>query len=363
MKWLCFWRSQLFAFGRGLREINKASWNKAFMSNVAVLGAGQMGTAVAQLLAQNGHKVWLWDYNPETIKVIKEKGENPFLPDIKLSKRIKPEISMQLAVARAELIVLAASSPYMRATAKHLSHCLETHKGKIVIAHIAKGLEEKTFLTIHEIVQSELPANLWREVVTISGPSIAKELVRGAPTAVVAASKSPAARELVRKIFESKTFRVATSADIKGEGICGALKNVYAIALGMCDGMQLTMNAKAFMLTVVLSEMEEIAQAFGGKRETVYGLAGLGDMIVTGLGDGRNRALGERICRDGSCKFVFKEKEAQTHEGVAATKVTHDFLVKKKIRAPLAEMVYSVIYRGADPCAEIKKFFAKIKLS
>lgn len=333
------------------------------MSNVAVLGAGQMGTAVAQLLASNSHRIWLWDYNPETIKVIKEKGENPFLPDIRLSKRIKPETNMQLAVTRAELIILAASSPYLRVTAKHLSHCLETRKGKVAIAHIAKGLEEKTFLTMHEIVQSELPANLWREVVTISGPSIAKEIVRGIPTAVVAASKSPTAREFVRKVFESKTFRVAISADIKGEGICGALKNVYAIALGMCDGMRLTMNAKAFMLTVILREMEEIAQAFGGKRETVYGLAGLGDMIVTGLGDGRNRALGERICRDGSCKFVFKEKEAQTYEGVAATKVAREFVMKKKIKAPLLEVVYNVLYGGADPCKEIGKFFSSIQLT
>lgn len=333
------------------------------MSKIAVLGAGNMGTAVAQLLALNGHNVMLWDYNPETIKIIKIKGENSFLPDIKLSKRIKPEVNMQLAVAKAELVVLAAASPYLRTTAKHLSHCLEMRKGKIVIAHIAKGLEEKTFLTMHEVIQSELPALFWREVVTISGPSIAKELVRGVPTAVVAASKSPVAREWVRKIFESKTFKVATSADIKGEGICGALKNVYAIALGMCDGMRLTMNTKAFMLTVAMREMEEIVHVFGGKRETVYGLAGLGDMIVTGLGDGRNRALGERICRDGSCKFVFKEKEAQTYEGVAATKVIHDFLVKKKIHAPLVEMVYGVLYGGADPCKEIGKFFNNVRLS
>lgn len=344
-----------------------------------------MGTAVAQVLAQNGHHVWLWDYNPHTLEAIKTNKESPFLPGVKLSQRIKLETIMQTAVAKAGIVLIAASSPYVRTTVRHLSRCFEMRHGQTVVAHVAKGLEEKTFLTMHEVIQSELPADLYNLVVTISGPSIAKEFVNGVPTAVVAAGKNTIACKKIRDVFESDSLKVAISNDVKGVGICGALKNVYAIALGMCDGMRLTMNpirgrsskddrtsllggpasngmnAKAFMLTMALREMEEIAHAFGGKKETVYGLAGLGDMIVTGLGEGRNRALGERLCRGGSCEFVFKRRSAQTYEGVTATKVLFDLTRRKKVKAPLIEMINRVLYGGADPCKELKRFFAGIE--
>ncbi|KKU11887.1 MAG: Glycerol-3-phosphate dehydrogenase [NAD(P)+] [Parcubacteria group bacterium GW2011_GWC2_45_7] len=334
---------------------------------LAVLGAGNMGTAVAQILAKNGHRVWLWDYNPATIQAIKADGENKqFLPGIKLSHNIIPEKSMQTAVEKSALVVLACASPYVRATTQHLAHCitpptpplnLRGGSGGVIIAHVIKGLEEKTFLTMHEVIQSVLPAILRRSVVTISGPSIAKEFVQGVPTAVVAASENSKARELVRHVFESRSFKVALSSDFRGVGICSALKNVYAIALGMCDGMRLTMNTKAFMATAALHEMSEVVKTAGGKSSTVHGLAGLGDMIVTGLGEGRNRALGERICREGSCKFVFKDK-THTFEGVGATRSFYEFARKHKIRAPLIQTVYDVLYCSVDPCKAVEIFFA-----
>jgi len=329
---------------------------------IAVLGAGNMGSAVAQILAQKGHRVLLWDYDPQTVSAIRLHGENKkFLPGVKLSPRVLPQADMQQAVEKAALVVIAVASSYVRSIARHLAHCLESAGHEAMVAHVAKGLEEKTFLTMHEVVQSELAPRSRRNVTTIAGPSLAKEFVRGIPTAVVAASESPRARELVKKVFESKTFRVATSGDIAGVGICSALKNVYAIAVGMCDGMRFAMNAKAFMVTAALQETERIVKSFGGARDTVYGLAGVGDLIVTALGEGRNRALGERICREGSCRFVFKEKGATTYEGVAAAKILRQFVRTKQISAPLLEMVYRVLYRGTDPCAEVRRFFAEFR--
>ncbi len=357
--------------------------------DIAVLGAGNMGTAVAEVLARRGHRVWLWDYNPDTIEAIRRDGENKFLPGVKLSKRIVLEASMGKAVEKVELVVIACASPYVRTIVRHLTQCLspspslrppsptrgegkstqfpsprgrgEGEGRRLVIAHIAKGLEPKINLTMHEVVQSELHGALRRSVVTISGPSIAKEMVAGVPTAVVAASQDRKASEFVRDAFTSPTFKVACSSDFKGVSICGALKNVYAIALGMCDGMRLTFNAKSFMFTVALTEMECVAQSLGGKRDTVYGLAGVGDLVVTGLGDGRNRALGERICKEGHCKFVWN-KSAQTHEGVTATKVFYEFARHKKITTPLLTVVYRVLYGGADPCKQIKHFFKTVAL-
>ena len=340
--------------------------------NVAVLGAGNMGTAIAQILALRGHSVRLWDFNPETVEAIRRASENKFLPGVKLSKHISADASMEHAVKDATLVVVAVASPFVRATGRRLAQCLSItppqsspylkgRKIEIVVAHVVKGLEEKTNLTMHEVIQSELPPMLRRGVVTISGPSIAKELVVGTPTAVVAASQDRRASELVRSVFESDTFKVETSLDWKGVSICGALKNVYAIALGMCDGMRLTMNAKAFLFTVALTEMERAVRAFGGKHETVYGLAGVGDLVVTGLGDGRNRALGEQICEKGHCKFVWN-KNGQTHEGVVATKVFYDFARAKHLDVPLLEIVYRVLFKDADPCKILTHFFAKIDI-
>ncbi len=328
---------------------------------ITVLGAGNMGTAIAQIAAKGKHDVRLWDYNPETIKAIKQSRENVgFLPGIKLFPNVKPEADMAKAVADANIIIMAVASPYLRKVTAALAKVI---KGNPVIGHIVKGLEEGTFLTMYEVMQSELSSKHRSKIVTITGLSIAKEFAAGIPTAVIASSMNRQARELVRKALTSDTFNVGTSTDFKGAGMVSALKNVYAIAHGMCDGLKYTMNAKAFLLSMAIKEMEIITVAYGGRRETVYGINGLGDLIVTCLGDGRNRALGERICRENTCKFIFAEKSPQTYEGVAAAKSVWQFLKKKKLRAPIAEMVYGVVHKGKEPCKIIKKFFKNVKLN
>lgn len=319
-----------------------------------------MGTAMAQMAAHAGCQVRLWDYNPATIKDMRERGENSgFLPGVKLLGAITPEADVGKAVLGADVIIIAVASPYIRRVTSMLAKVI---KGNPVIGHIVKGLEEGTFLTMHEAMQSELPFKHRSKVVTITGPSIAKELVAGTPTAVIASGSNRRARELIRKVLTSDTLKVGTSADFKGAGIVSALKNVYAIAHGMCDGLKFGMNAKAFLLAMAAKEMEDIAVAYGGARETVYGINGLGDLVVTALGDGRNRALGERICKENTCKFIFADKSPQTFEGVAAAKSIRQFLKKKKLKAPIAEMVYNIIYKGDEPRATLKRFFISVKL-
>lgn len=327
--------------------------------NIAVLGAGNMGTAVAQILAEKGHRVVLWDHNPEIVRTIADTSENKrFLPGIRLSERITMKSRLAKALEDAEIAVVAVSSAYVRTTAHRLAATLGGKRP--IIMHIAKGLESGTYRTMHEVIQEKLPPPFRRSVVTLSGPSIAKEFVREVPTAVVAASADIRAAKRVREVFESAHFKVALSRDVRGVGLCGALKNVYAIALGMCDGMRLTMNAKAFMFSVAVEEMRRALRAFGGDPETAHGLAGVGDLAVTGLGAGRNRAVGERICREGHCKFIFEEN-AEIAEGVHAAKVFTAFARTKRLEVPLAATVYRVLYQGVDPCPEVLRFFGEFR--
>ena len=331
-------------------------------SKIAVLGAGNMGTAVAQILAEKDHEVRLWDRNPETVRTMRRTGRNErFLSGIKLSRRIAAYEKIGEAVSGCGLMVIAVTSAHVRRVASELARYLEK-QSRAVVAHIAKGLEPKTLRTMHEVIQGELPPELARQVVTLSGPSIAKEFVRSVPTAVVAASENESAAQFVQKAFHSLSFKVVFSRDVRGVGLCGAMKNVYAIALGMCDGMEYEMNAKAFLFSAALHEMAEAVHKLGGHRETVYGLAGAGDLVVTGLGTGRNRAVGERICREGHCRFIFAPGE-ETAEGVPAAKAFVEYARQKKLLVPIAEMVYRVLYRNADPCKGIERLFADYRFS
>ena len=330
-------------------------------SRIAVLGAGNMGTAVAQILAENGHRVRLWDYNVETVLAMQRTGRNgQFLPGVKLSKRIAPQEQMRDAVRGCALAVIAVTSAYVRKVAGELARCLG-ERSRVVVAHVAKGLEPKTLCTMHEVIQSEFPRAHRPPVVTLSGPSIAKEFVRGVPTAVVAASEDKQSAQFVQNAFALRTFKVALSRDVRGVGLCGALKNVYAIALGMCDGMEYAMDAKAFLFSIALNEMSEAVQKLGGRRETAYGLAGAGDLVVTGFGAGRNRAVGERICREGHCRFIF-DGTTETTEGVGATKAFVEFARRRKLAIPIAEMVHRVLYRGIDPCRAVETLFSNSQL-
>lgn len=327
-------------------------------TSLAILGAGAMGTAVAQTLAMNGHAVRLWDYNTETVQTIRRSRENPFLPGIRLHRRITAHEDMATAVADISLIIIAAASPFVRGTTKRLAPLLRGQRG-IIVAHVAKGLEQKTNATMHEVIQSELPATLRPLVVTLSGPSLAGDLVRGVPTGMIAASASTRAAAFVQRIFTGSPVHITPARDTKGVSLCGSLKNVYAIALGMCDGMRLSMNAKALLFTIALQEMTTIIVALGGKHATLLGLAGVGDLVVTGLGDGRNRSLGERICRDGHCRFVLKEKNT-TWEGVDAAKHFYVLVARRHITAPLLATVYRVLHRNANPCTALTRFLKNL---
>jgi len=205
-----------------------------------------------------------------------------------------------------------------------------------------------------------LPAANRRRVTELSGPSLADEFVRGVPTAVMLASKDRAAAKKLRTIFESKTFKVATSTDVRGVALCGALKNAYSIALGLCDGMGYGMNAKAFMATTAMQEMEDLVHAAGGKRASADGLAGHGDLMVTGFGNSRNREFGMKLAKCMNCSALIKGT-GKTTEGIEATAAAYKLARNLKLKLPLLEMLYAIIFKGKKPTKAIENYFRNAK--
>lgn len=318
-----------------------------------------MGTALAHLIGSNGHRVKLWNYDPKVLQGIERSGKGQALPGIKLSKNIRcvPEISD--AVSDSKVVIIAASSPYVRQTATQIAPFLK--KGAIIVC-IAKGIEARSGLTMTEVVQDEVPKVFHKKLVELSGPSLANEFAKGIPTAVVVASKDKTVWPVMRAVFENKTFKIATSTDLRGVSYAGALKNAYAIALGMCDGMGFSMNAKAMMTTLAVDEMVKFVVAAGGKAESVYGLAGLGDLMVTGFGESRNRDFGMKLAGCQDCQKIINST-AKTTEGIDAIAEGYRLAKKMKLKLQILGMLHAIVFKKKQPARAVKEFFTHVKFS
>jgi len=309
---------------------------------IAVLGAGNMGTAVAQVIAKNGHRVNLWNHKGDLIplKQIKKYRENKkYLSGVKLSKNIVPQDEIAKAVKKVNVVFLVVPSFCMELVVKEVSKYLEP---KTICVDVSKGIDEKSLGLIPDVIKKNLPASLRKLVSTISGPAIANDMARGGFTAMNVASDSKQSIKLIKEIMESNNLKLNSSDDIIGIEVTGSFKNVYAIAMGLCDGLKLPMNTKAALLVLALKEISQLVKKMKGRPETVYGLAGLGDLIGTGLcASSRNRRFGELLAKGNNINKSLK-KVGQVVEGISAAKVLHALSKRYKIRAPFAEMVYKV---------------------
>lgn len=313
---------------------------------VAVLGAGNMGTAIAQVIALNGYKVNLWNYKGdlEPLKQIKEKGENTkYLPGVKLSGNINPEQDIAKAVSKADVIFLSVPSrniaPILKKAAVHINH-------RAICVDVSKGLEEKSLCLITDILKNALPKN---KIAAISGPAIAKQMAWGAYTAMNVASRDARAIRMVKKVMENKNLKLISTGDVIGVEVAGSLKNVYAIAMGICDGLNIHTNTKAVLFVTALQEICLVVKKMGGRPETVYGLAGLGDLIGTGLADAsRNRKLGEFMSYGLNLNKALA-KVGQVVEGVVAAGALNILSKKYKLKTPLADVVYKIIRGRVSP--------------
>jgi len=309
--------------------------------NITVIGAGAWGTALALVIQQNGHAVTLWGRQPEHLDSLRQLGENQrYLPGITLPKDLAFEADLARSVSQAEGLVLSVPSRSLR----DVSSALSNFTGLVVST--TKGLEFPRGNTMSEVLQETMPR---ATTVALSGPSLAAEVARGIPTALVAAAKRLSDAVEVQQWFHRPTFRVYTSQDLPGVEFGGALKNVIAIAAGVCDGLGYGDNAKAALITRGKAEMQRLGVACGGRPETFSGLSGLGDLTVTCFSrHSRNRMFGERVGRGESVAAILASTVSAV-EGYPTARSAHELSKRLAIDCPITAEVFAALYMGKSP--------------
>ena len=307
---------------------------------ITVLGAGAWGTALARILATRDHEVTLWDFFPETIELIRKTGRNDrYLPGMELPPKLRTETDVAQALTGAELVVVAAVSKGFR----NVTRALGAYEG--IVVSVTKGIEFETGLTMTDILNENSPR---ARVVAMSGPTLALEVARGIPTAIVAASADAAAAQTVQAVFHSPAFRVYTSSDIHGVELGGALKNVIAIGAGVCDGLGFGDNSKAGLVTRAISEMRRLGVACGAQADTFTGLSGLGDLMVTCFSKlSRNRGFGERLGKGETAEAIVASMTAVA-EGYPTARSARELARKHGVETPIIAGVYAMCYEGKN---------------
>ena len=310
---------------------------------IAVIGDGGWGTANALLLAGYGHDVTLWGAFPEYIEEMKRTRRNEkFLKGVELPPSLALESDRTKAVAGAEVVVLAPPSKYFTSVVSGFKGLVTDD---MLVVSITKGLCEKTNRRMTDLGAEILGTG---PIVALAGPTHAEEVSRGIPTAIVAACEDEARARRVQEIWSGPRFRVYTSPDPVGVEIGGAVKNVLAIAVGCSDGMGNGDNSRAALITRGLVEMKRFVLAYGGKPETLSGLAGIGDLIVTCTSvHSRNHSVGERLGKGERIDDILGSMQ-MVAEGVWNSKVVHAISQKLGVDMPICEMVYAVCYKGLD---------------
>ncbi len=311
------------------------------MAKVSVIGAGSWGIALATVLEKNGHEVTVWSALAPEIAMLSERREHvQKLPGVRLAESIALTTELGEAVPGRDLLVLAVPSVYTRGTAADMRPYVA--EGQRIVS-VAKGIEEKTLMTLTDIIREEIPQ---ARTSVLSGPSHAEEVGRALPTTCVAGARARADAEFVQNIFMNEFFRIYTSPDVLGIELGGALKNVIALAAGMADGLGYGDNTKAALITRGIAEIGRIALAMGAKLETISGLTGIGDLIVTCASmHSRNRRAGILIGQGKTPKEAMEEVKMVV-EGVYSAKAAIALAKKYDVPIPIIEQVNLVLFEG-----------------
>lgn len=317
---------------------------------VCVVGAGSWGTAVAWLLDGKGYDVRVWAREPEIAEGINTTAHNPvYLPDVEFTDRVSATSDIGEALAGAEAIVMVTPSVGVRTTAEAMAPYAGagTPLANTPIIILSKGVEAHTSLIMTEILEQVL-GNAAR-IAALSGPNHAEEVSKAVPSATCVAAHNEEVADFFANLFSTPFFRVYTNTDLVGVELCGAGKNVVAIACGICDGLGLGDNSKASLMTRGLAEMARLGNAMGADPLTYMGLAGMGDLIVTCTSKhSRNRGLGELLARGGTLD-EFQERTHMIAEGAVACASIFELARQKNIDMPLTETVYRILYEGHSP--------------
>lgn len=309
--------------------------------NITIVGAGAWGTALGLVLHQNAHRITLWGHDPAHLAEAETARENRrYLPGVPLPADWRFEPDFALAIREADGLILSVPSQAFR----DITSRLDDFRGFVVST--TKGLEHSTGLTMSGILAQTAPH---AQTAALSGPSLAVEVARGAPTAVVVASANRALSLNVQTLFHRPAFRVYSSSDVIGVELGGALKNVIAIAAGACDGFGFGDNSKAALVTRGLAEMTRLGVASGGRAETFAGLSGMGDLTVTCFSKlSRNRSFGEALCRGGTPAEVLAQRTSIV-EGYPTTRSALALAGRLGLSAPITAEIHAALYEGKHP--------------
>jgi len=328
--------------------------NKKIKKKILVLGTGGWGTALSIVLHNKGHNVTLWGSTPDYVEYLKKHRENKkYLKGIEIPSDL--EITSDIAKAQIEtdLIVVAIPTPYVRKTIKPL----ENHYvlGTPIVS-VIKGIENETLMRGSEILRDVFGE---QPIALLLGPSHAEEVARKLPTTVVIACKNIKLAKEIQDIFITERFRVYTNTDVIGVEIGTSVKNVIAIAAGICDGLGFGNNSKAALITRGLAETMRLGVAMGGQRETFSGLTGLGDLITTCVSPyGRNRLVGEQIAKGKKLSQLLEEMD-QVAEGVLTTKSVCKLANKYNVEMPITKEIYNVLFEDKDPIKAVNELMVR----
>jgi glycerol-3-phosphate dehydrogenase (NAD(P)+) len=328
--------------------------NKEIKKRISVLGTGGWGTALSIVLHNKGHNVTLWGSTPDYVEYLKKHRENKkYLKGIEIPSDLKITSDIAKAQIETDLIVIAIPTPYVRKTIKPFkNHYLP---GTPIVS-VIKGIENETLMRGSEILRDVLGE---QPIALLLGPSHAEEVARKLPTTVVIACNDIQVAKDIQDIFITERFRVYTNTDVIGVEIGTSVKNVIAIAAGICDGLGFGDNSKAALITRGLAEMMRLGVAMGGQRDTFSGLAGLGDLITTCVSPyGRNRLVGEQIAKGKKLSQILEEMD-QVAEGILTTKSVCKLANKYNVEMPITKEIYNVLFEDKDPIKAVNELMVR----
>ena len=315
------------------------------MDSISFLGCGSWGGALGDVLSRKGVPVIFWHRNSNTIDKIQKTRKHYLVEDLEFSNNVKFTNDISFAIDSSPIIVLAIPSQSIRKLVMENNNIFSNKK---IIVTVSKGIEVDSLLTISEVINDVYGKNYKRTVV-LSGPSHAEEVIKKFPTTLVAASKNDRASKTIQKLFSNEYLRTYLNRDVKGVEIGGAMKNVMAIAAGICDGINYGDNSKAALMTRGMTEIIRLGKKMGAKGKTFRGLSGFGDLIVTCLSKhSRNRKVGQAIGEGESLENI-QSRMKMVAEGVLTTKSVHQIRLKHGLEMPIHEAMYKILFMGKNP--------------
>jgi glycerol-3-phosphate dehydrogenase (NAD(P)+) len=331
--------------------------DEAAVSTLAVIGGGSWGTALAIILAPRFSRVRFWVYEKDLAARMTATRENDvYLPAAPLPANVEIHAELAACLDQAEIVLSVMPSHVARAVYRQM---LPDLAPSMAFVSATKGLENGTLLRMSEVIADVIRPKFQPRIAVISGPTFAREVARGEPTALVVASADPSLAEMVQSSFSGSTFRLYTSSDPAGVEVGGAVKNVVAIGAGVCHGLGLGSNALAALITRGLAEITRLAIAMGGKPATLAGLAGLGDLVLTCTGDlSRNRKVGMELALGKSLQEIVSSMQ-MVAEGIKTTNATVDLARRHGVEMPIAEQMHAMLHQGRSPREAIRQLMER----